>query len=46
MNQLEVAPLKNPFFPAVLKLDVKDSFGYIKEIESIGKHCLAHILLI
>ena len=37
MNQLEVAPLKNLFFLAVLKLDVKDSFGYSKEIESMGK---------
>ena len=27
-NQLEVAPLKNLFFLAVLKLDVKDSFGW------------------
>ena len=54
---LEVAPLKNLFCPAVLKLDVKDSFGYIKEIERTGKtfptifkliyrHCLAFILLI
>ena len=35
MNRLEVAPLKtlkNLFFQAVLKLDVKDSFGYNKEI--------------
>ena len=36
-NQLEVAPLKNLFFLAVLKLDVKDSFGYNKEIERMGK---------
>ena len=34
---MEVAPLKNLFFLAVLKLDVKDSFGYNKEIERIGK---------
>ena len=33
LNQLEVAPLKNLFFLAVLKLDVNDSF----EIESMGK---------
>ena len=32
-NQLEVPPLKKTIFPAVLKLDVKDSFGYNKEIE-------------
>ena len=55
-NQLEVAPLKNLFFLAVLRLDVKDSFGYNKEIERMGKpslqykptiykHCLACILL-
>ena len=36
-NQLEVAPLKNILFLAVLKLDVKDSFGYNKENERIGK---------
>ena len=30
---MEVAPLKSLFFLAVLKLDVKDSFGYDKEIE-------------
>ena len=36
-NQFEVAPLKNLFFQAVLKLDVKNSFGYNKEIESIRK---------
>ena len=30
---MEVAPLKNLFFLAVLKLDVKDSFGYNKEID-------------
>ena len=36
-NQLEVAPVKNLFFLAVLKLDVKDSFGYNKEIERMGK---------
>ena len=32
MNQLEAAPLKNLFL-ASLKLDVKNSFGYNKEIE-------------
>ena len=37
LNQLELAPLKNLFFLAVLKLDVKDSFGCNKEIESMGK---------
>ena len=37
MNQLEVALLKNLFFLAVLKLDVKDSFGYKKEVERMGK---------
>ena len=36
-NQLQVAPLKNLFFQAVLELDVKDSFGYNKEIEMMGK---------
>ena len=35
--QLEVAPLKNLFFLAVLKLGVNDSFGYNKEIERMGK---------
>ena len=35
-NQLKVAPLKNLFFLANLKY-VKDSFGYNKEIESMGK---------
>ena len=30
-NQLEVAPLKTIFFLAVLKLDMKNSFGYNKE---------------
>ena len=30
-NQLEVATMKNLFFPAVLKSDVKDSFGYNKQ---------------
>ena len=37
MTQLEVAPLKNIFFLAVLKLEVKDSFGYNKKTEKIGK---------
>ena len=36
-NYLEVAPLKNLFFLAVLKLDVKDSLGYNKEIEEMRK---------
>ena len=36
-NQLEIAPLKNLFLLAVLKLDVKDSFEYYKEIQSMGK---------
>ena len=34
-NRLEVVPLqtlKHLFFQAVLKLDMKDSFGYNKEI--------------
>ena len=45
---------KNIFFLAVLKLEVKDSFGYNKEIESesiykqykiiLYKHYLAYIL--
>ena len=34
---MEVAPLKNLFFLVVLKLCVKDSFGYNKEIERMGK---------
>ena len=37
MNQLEVAPLKNKFFLAVLKLYMKDYFGYNKEIERMTK---------
>ena len=54
-NQLEAAPMKNLFFLAVLKLDMKDSFGYNKETERTGKpslqykhmykHCLAYILI-
>ena len=36
-NQLEVAPLKNLFFLVALKLDMKDFFGYNKEIERMGK---------
>ena len=36
-NQFEVAPLKNLFFVAILKLGVKDSFGYNREIEKLGK---------
>ena len=31
-NQPEASPLKNLFFLAALKLDMKDSFGYSKEI--------------
>ena len=31
INQLEVAPLKTILFLAVLKLDMKDAFGYNKE---------------
>ena len=37
MNQLEGAPLKNLFFLAALRLDVKDSFGQIKETEKMEK---------
>ena len=36
-NELEVAPLKNLFFLSVLKLDVKDSFGYNNENERMRK---------
>ena len=36
-NRLEVAQLKSIFFLAILKLDMKDSFGYMKETESKGK---------
>ena len=36
-NQLEVAPLKNLFFLAVLKLYVKHFFRYNKEFERMGK---------
>ena len=36
-NQLEIAPLKNLFLLAVLKLDVKDSFEYYKEIQIMRK---------
>ena len=36
-NQLEVAPLKNLLFLTVLKLDVKNSFGYNKKTERMGK---------
>ena len=56
-NQLEVAPLKNLFFLAVLKLYVKDSFTTAKKLKGwekpslkykliIYKHCLVCILLI
>ena len=34
---MEVAPLKNIFFLDVLKLEVKDSFRYNKEIERMVK---------
>ena len=34
---MEVAPLKNLFFLAVLKLYVEDFFGYKKEIERMEK---------
>ena len=34
---MEVAALKNLFFLAVGKLDMKDSFRYKKEMESMGK---------
>ena len=36
-NQLEVTSLKNLFFLAALKLHVKDSFGYNKELERMEK---------
>ena len=36
-NQLEVTSLKGLFFLAILKLDVRASLGYTKEIESMGK---------
>ena len=42
-NQLEVAPLKIIFFLDVLKLEVKDSFGYNKEIEWMGKTFLKRL---
>ena len=45
MTLLEVALLKNLFL-AVLKLDVKDFFGYNKEIESMGKFSLQFKLII
>ena len=37
MNQLEVAPLKKFFSLALWKLDMKDSFGYNREVERMGK---------
>ena len=37
MNQLELAPLKKLFFLAILRLDVKDSFGQNKGTERMGK---------
>ena len=36
-NKLEVAPLKNLFFLAAMRLVVKDSFGQNKETERMGK---------
>ena len=45
-NQLEVAPLKNLFSLAVLKLYVKDSLGYNKIIERMEKHSLQYKLII
>ena len=43
MNQLEVAPLKNLFFLAVLKLDVKDS---LKKLTGWEKPFLQYKLMI
>ena len=53
---MEVAPLKNLFFLAVLELDEKDSFGYNKQLKGwerpslqyklTYKHCLACFLFI
>ena len=42
INEIEkkVAPLKNLFFLAVSKLDMKDTFGYNKETERMGKNFL------
>ena len=40
MTQVEAVPLKNRFLLAVLKLEVKDSFGYNKEIERWEKPSL------
>ena len=37
-NQLEVTSLKDLFFLAILKLDVKDFLGYVKKIKSMGKN--------
>ena len=34
---MEVAPLKNVFFLADLKLEVKDSLGYNKKVARMGK---------
>ena len=36
-NWLEVTSLKDLFFLAILKLNVKDSLGYLKEVKSMGK---------
>ena len=57
LNHLEVAPIKNLFFLAILKYNVKDSFRCNKQMKAwekpslqykliIDKHCLAWILLI
>ena len=42
-NQLKVAPLKNLLFLAVLKLDVKNSFGYNKKNWKDGKNIYKYI---
>ena len=36
-KSIESCSIENLFFLAFLKLDVKDSFGYNKEIERMGK---------
>ena len=40
MTELEAVPLKDGFLLAVLKLELKDSFGYNKEIERWEKPSL------
>ena len=45
-NQLEIAPLKNLFSLAVLKLYLKDSLGYNKIIEGLGKNSLQYNFMI